>query len=46
MPKTKYEKSIRISEKPKKEGIVASYVQGSKPSRAPKPKSLTPLKRK
>lgn len=47
MPKTKYEKSIRISAKPpKKEGIMTSYSDGSKQTKSPKPKSLTPLKKK
>lgn len=44
--KGKFEKSIRISEKPKKTSISTSFVEGTKPSRSPKPKSLTPLKRK
>ena len=47
MPKAKYEKSIRISPKPeKKVGILASYSDGQKQSKSPKPKSLTPLKKK
>ncbi len=46
MAKAKYEKSIRISDKPKKATIASSYVEGAKQSKSPKPKSLTPLKRK
>lgn len=47
MVKGKYEKSIRISAKPnKKEGILPSYSDGAKQSKSPKPKSLTPLKKK
>lgn len=47
MSKCSYEKSIRISDKPpKKQGVVASFVEGAKQSKTPKPKSLTPLKRK
>lgn len=47
MPKAKYEKSIRISPKPaKKEGILQSYSDGARESKSPKPKSLTPLKKK
>ncbi len=42
MPKERYEKSIRISAKPKKEGILPSYSDGAKAVKAPKPKSLTP----
>ena len=45
MAKGEYEKSIRISPKPaKKVGILASYSDGEKQSKSPKPKSLTPLK--
>jgi len=47
MAKAEYEKSIRISAKPaKKVGIIASYSDGQKQSKTPKPKSLTPLKGK
>ena len=42
MPKALYEKSIRISAKPKKQGITASFVTAAKPSAVKKPKSLTP----
>lgn len=43
MAKGEYEKSIRISAKPaKKQGISASFVEGSKQSKVTKPKSLTP----
>lgn len=43
MPKAQYEKSIRITAKPvKKQGIAASFVEGSKQSKVAKPKSLTP----
>ena len=42
MAKGMYEKSIRISSKPKKNDIEESYVQGAKQSRVAKPKSLTP----
>ena len=42
MPKALYEKSIRISAKPKKQGIGNSFVEGAKPSPVKKPKSLTP----
>lgn len=38
----KYEKSIRITAKPKKEGIMPSYSDGQRQSKVPKPKSLTP----
>ena len=42
-----YEKSIRISPKPKKkEGYTGSFVEGAKQTSSPKPKSLTPLKGK
>jgi hypothetical protein len=47
MAKALNEKSIRISTKPaKKQGIPASFVEGAKASKSPKPKSLTPLKGK
>ena len=47
MPKGLNEKSIRISVKPPvKTATAASYVQGAKQSKVPKPKSLTPLKKK
>ena len=46
MPKAKYEKSIRISDKPKKATIASSYVEGAKQSKVERPKSLTPLKKK
>lgn len=47
MAKGLNEKSIRITAKPaKKEGILASYSDGQKQSKTPKPKSLTPLKKK
>ncbi len=42
MAKALFEKSIRISEKPKKQGISASFVTGAKPTPVKKPKSLTP----
>lgn len=45
MAKAMFEKSIRISPKPtKKQGIEASFTEGSKQSKVTKPKSLTPLK--
>lgn len=44
--KGEYEKSIRITPKPKKEGIMPSYSDGQKQSKVPRPKSLTPLKKK
>jgi hypothetical protein len=45
MAKGMHEKSIRISTKPpKKEGIVASFTEGAKQTKSPRPKSLTPLK--
>lgn len=47
MAKALYEKSIRISPKPAKSpGILASYSDGQKQAKIPKPKSLTPLKKK
>ena len=46
MATVKYEKSIKIPAKPAKSSIVSSYVGGSKLSKIPKPKSLTPLKKK
>jgi hypothetical protein len=46
MVKGMNEKSIRISSKPASKGVLASYVQGQKPVKTPKPKSLTPLKKK
>ncbi len=47
MPKTKYEKTIKITPKPAKSvGILASYSDGQKQSKVTKPKSLTPLKKK
>lgn len=46
MKKAIGEKSIRISSKPKSAGIQVSYTQGAKPSKVPKPKSLTPLRGK
>lgn len=47
MAKGLNEKSIRITEKPsKKIGILPSYSDGQKLSKTPKPKSLTPLKKK
>lgn len=42
MAKALYEKSIRISQKPKSQGISNSFVTGAKPSPVKKPKSLTP----
>ncbi len=43
MPKALNEKSIRISTKPpQKQGISASFVEGDRQSKVPKPKSLTP----
>jgi hypothetical protein len=43
MAKAMYEKSIRISPKPKKSaGVEESFVQGAKQSNVSKPKSLTP----
>lgn len=47
MPKAKYEKSIRVSDKPsKKPSVEASYVQGTKQTPVKKPKSLTPMPKK
>lgn len=46
MAKRMSEKSIRISEKPKKTSIEASFVIGAKPTKIAKPKSLTPGTRK
>ncbi len=46
MVKGLYQKSIRISEKPKKGPVSVSFVEGAKPSKTPKPKSLTPMARK
>lgn len=47
MPKAPYEKSLKISPKPKKkEGILASYSDGAKQTKVPKPKSLTPKPKK
>lgn len=46
MAKGMYEKSIRISEKPKKTSAQVSFVEGAKPTKVPKPKSLTPGTRK
>jgi hypothetical protein len=46
MAKAIGEKSLRISSKPASKGVLASYVQGQKPAKVPKPKSLTPLKKK
>ncbi len=46
MAKALYEKSIKIPAKPAKATIASSYVEGSKLSKTPKPKSLTPLKKK
>lgn len=46
MVKGEYEKSIRIKTKPsKKQGKVASFVEGDRESKVSKPKSLTPLKK-
>ncbi len=42
MAKGLYEKSIRVSSKPKKNDIEESYVQGAKQTKVAKPKSLTP----
>lgn len=43
MAKGEYEKSIRISAKPKKDaGIIPSYSGGQKQAKVEKPKSLTP----
>lgn len=42
MVKGKYEKSIRISNKAGGKDAEESYVQGSKLTKTPKPKSLTP----
>ena len=43
MAKARYEKSIRIMAKPaKKQGNVASFVEGDRQSPVKKPKSLTP----
>lgn len=43
MAKALYEKSIRITPKPKKSaGVEESFVQGAKQSKVSKPKSLTP----
>lgn len=42
MPKALHEKSLKISDKPKSRGAMTSYVEGSKPSKSPKPKSLSP----
>ncbi len=47
MAKALNEKSIRVSAKPaKSSGVAVSFVEGSKQSKTPKPKSLTPLKKK
>ncbi len=47
MAKALNEKTIRITAKPaKKVGILASYSDGQKQSKTPKPKSLTPLKKR
>ncbi len=46
MPKAKYEKAIKMPSKPASSSKESSYVYGSKLTKTPKPKSLTPLKRK
>lgn len=46
MVKGKYEKSIRISNKGGGKDAEESYVQGSKLTKTPKPKSLTPQPKK
>lgn len=47
MPRCEYEKSIKIPAKPaKKQGALTSFVEGAKATKTPKPKSLTPLKKK
>lgn len=46
MAKAKYEKSIRVSDNKGGKTPEQSYSQGSKLTKTPKPKSLTPLKGK
>jgi hypothetical protein len=47
MAKCEYEKSIKVPAKPpKKQGASVSFVEGAKATKSPKPKSLTPLKKK
>ena len=46
MAKVKYQKTLKPAAKPKSKGIPVSFVEGSKPSKVKKPKSLTPLKKK
>ena len=41
-----FEKSIRVSTKQPRQGKETSFVQGAKETKIPKPKSLTPLKKK
>jgi len=46
MHKIKTEKAIQIPAKPKSATIASSMVHGKKESRSPKPKSLSPVKKK
>ncbi len=46
MPKTKYEKTLRITKKPASEGgmgVQNSYTNGAPQSKVKTPKSLTPM---
>lgn len=46
MAKGMFQKSIRISEKPKKTSPQVSFVEGAKQTKISKPKSLTPMRKK